>query len=123
MWRELNASPEVNIALLLFSASVVLCLLIGTCAGGAKKHLFMKHYIALLTVDIVMQLGEAGIWIFEGPFLVKLSCLMSFGGGVVMQKNKKNGEKTSTIGVVFLCAAIRSCHADCATGSSVCCML
>ena len=84
MWRELNASPEVNIALLLFSASVVLCLLIGTCAGGAKKHLFMKHYIALLTVDIVMQLGEAGIWIFEGPFLVKLSCLMSFGGGAVM---------------------------------------
>lgn len=69
MWRELNTSPEVNIALLLFSASVVLCLLIGTCAGDAKKHLFMKHYIALLTVDIAMQLGEAEIWIFRARFL------------------------------------------------------
>ena len=84
MWSELNSNPEVNIVLLLFSASVALCLLIGTCAGGAKKHLFIKCYIALLTLDIVMQLGEAGIWIFADAFLVKLSCMMSFGGGAVM---------------------------------------
>ena len=84
MLRELNTNPEVNITLLLFSASVVLFLLAGTYAGDAKKHLFMKYYLALLTVDIAMQLGEAGIWIFRDPLLVKLSCLMSFGGGVII---------------------------------------
>ncbi len=36
-----------------------------------------------------MQLGETGIWVFEASLLVKLSCIMLFGGGVLCAQWEK----------------------------------
>lgn len=85
---DFNSMPEINVSLLLFSALTALFLLIGAAAARTRSHSFMKKFIQLLIADIVMQLGEAGIWFFEGSPekipLLKLCCVLSFGLGFVV---------------------------------------
>lgn len=82
---DFNSMPEINVCLLLFSALVALILLIGAIATSTRSHQFMKKFILLLIADIIMQLGEAGIWFFEGSPekipLLKFCCVLSFGMG------------------------------------------
>lgn len=86
--HEFNSMPEINVCLLLFSALVALFLLIGAISARTRSHPFMKKFIKLLIADIIMQLGEAGIWFFEGSPeklpLLKLCCVLSFGLGFVV---------------------------------------
>lgn len=85
---DFNSMPEINVCLLLFSALVGLFLLIGAIAARTRSHPFMKKFIKLLIADIIMQLGEAGIWFFQGSTekipLLKLCCVLSFGLGFVV---------------------------------------
>lgn len=85
---DFNNMREVNACLLIFSALVVLFLLIGAIADYDRIRPFMKSFIRLLIADIIMQLGEAGMWIFAGSPenipLLKLCCVMSFGAGYLL---------------------------------------
>lgn len=85
---DFNAMRELNVCLLIFSAMVVLFLLIGAIADSARMRPFMRSFICLLIADIVMQLGEAGMWMFAGSPekipLLKFCCVMSFGGGSLL---------------------------------------
>lgn len=85
---ELSTMKEVNVCLLLFSILVTGFLLIGAIAAPGRNRPFMKSFIRLLIVNIVMQTGETGIWIFEGSLenipLLKFCCVLSFGGGALL---------------------------------------
>ncbi len=62
-FNELNLC---NVCLYVFSALVTLFLLIGAVTDTDRTKQFMKSFIVLLISNIVMQLGEAGIWLFDG---------------------------------------------------------
>lgn len=85
---DINQMIEVNVSLLLFSALVIAFLLIGSLVDSGRKRPFMKCFICLLVADILMQLGEAGIWAFMGSPeripLLKLCCVLSFGAGDIL---------------------------------------
>ncbi|MGN0107326.1 MAG: sensor histidine kinase [Hominilimicola sp.] len=61
-----NEMNLLNVCLYMFSVLVTLCLLIGAVTDTERTKGFMKSFIILLISNIVMQLGEAGIWIFDG---------------------------------------------------------
>ena len=71
----------LNAALLVFSALVTLFLLIGAVTDRNRKSRFMSSFIILLISNILMQLGEAGIWFFAGELenivLLNISAMMS----------------------------------------------
>ena len=83
-----NTIPEVNPCLLIFSALVILFLLIGAVTDRTSKRPFMKSFICLLTASIVAHFGEIGIWLFEGSrnhlVLLKLCCVLSYGVGTLL---------------------------------------
>ena len=68
-------------SLLVFSALVTLFLLIGAITDMNRKSRFMSSFIILLISNILMQLGEAGIWFFAGELenivLLNISAMMS----------------------------------------------
>lgn len=61
-----NEMNLLNMSLLVFSALVTLFLLIGAITDMNRKSRFMSSFIILLIANILMQLGEAGIWLFSG---------------------------------------------------------
>ena len=61
-----NEMNLLNVCLLVFSALVTLFLLIGAIMDMNRKSRFMSSFIMLLISNILMQLGEAGIWFFAG---------------------------------------------------------
>ena len=61
-----NEMNLLNVCLLVFSALVTLFLLIGAVTDVKRKSRFMTSFIILLISNILMQLGEAGIWFFSG---------------------------------------------------------
>ena len=61
-----NQMNLLNVCLLVFSALVTLFLLIGAITDMNRKSRFMSSFIILLIANILMQLGEAGIWLFSG---------------------------------------------------------
>lgn len=63
---DFNEMIMVNISLYVFSVLVTLFLLIGTVTDNERKKPFIISFIFLLISNIFMQLGEAGIWLFEG---------------------------------------------------------
>lgn len=85
---KFNSMPEVNICLLTFSVLVTLFLLIGAVADRTSKRPFMKSFIFLLATCIFVQMGEIGIWIFQGSqdhlVLLKLCCVLSYGVGTML---------------------------------------
>ena len=76
-----NEMSLLNVSLLVFSALVTLFLLIGTITDMNRKSRFMSSFIILLISNILMQLGEAGIWFFAGELenivLLNISAMMS----------------------------------------------
>ena len=76
-----NEMSLLNVRLLVFSALVTLFLLIGAITDMNRKSRFMSSFIILLISNILMQLGEAGIWFFAGELenivLLNISAMMS----------------------------------------------
>lgn len=76
-----NEMILLNVSLLVFSALVTLFLLIGAITDMNRKSRFMSSFIILLISNILMQLGEAGIWFFAGELenivLLNISAMMS----------------------------------------------
>lgn len=76
-----NEMRLLNVSLLVFSALVTLFLLIGAITDMNRKSRFMSSFIILLISNILMQLGEAGIWFFAGELenivLLNISAMMS----------------------------------------------
>ena len=76
-----NEMNLLNVCLLVFSALVTLFLLIGAITDMNRKSRFMSSFIILLISNILMQLGEAGIWFFAGKpenvVLLTISAMMS----------------------------------------------
>ena len=76
-----NEMSLLNVSLLVFSALVTLFLLIGAITDMNRKSRFMSSFIILLIANILMQLGEAGIWLFSGKpeniVLLNISAMMS----------------------------------------------
>ena len=76
-----NEISLLNVCLLVFSALVTLFLLIGAITDMNRKSRFMISFIMLLVNNILMQLGEAGIWLFSGKSeniaLLNVSAVMS----------------------------------------------
>lgn len=76
-----NEMSLLNVSLLVFSALVTLFLLIGAITDMNRKSRFMSSFIILLLSNILMQLGEAGIWFFAGELenivLLNISAMMS----------------------------------------------
>lgn len=76
-----NEMSLLNVSLLMFSALVTLFLLIGAITDMNRKSRFMSSFIILLISNILMQLGEAGIWFFAGELenivLLNISAMMS----------------------------------------------
>ena len=84
---DFNEMPEVNICLLIFAALVVLFILIAAITSPTRKYQFMKSFICLLALGIVVQLGEAGIWFFEGSkntLPLTVCCVLSYGIGTLL---------------------------------------
>ncbi|MGN1457459.1 MAG: sensor histidine kinase [Acutalibacteraceae bacterium] len=87
--ENLNNNIELNVGLLWFSAVITLFMLFGTVTDRTRNRPFMKCFIALLAANIIMLIGESGLWIFGGspdniPVL-KLSAFLSFGTGAVLE--------------------------------------
>lgn len=76
-----NEMNLLNVCLLVFSALVTLFLLIGAITDMNRKSRFMSSFIVLLIANILMQLGEAGLWFFSGKpeniVLLNISAIMS----------------------------------------------
>ena len=79
--KNFNEMSLLNVSLLVFSALVTLFLLIGAITDMNRKSRFMSSFIILLISNILMQLGEAGIWFFAGELenivLLNISAMMS----------------------------------------------
>lgn len=76
-----NEMSLLNVSLLVFSALVTLFLLIGAITDMNRKSRFMSSFIMLLITNILMQLGEAGIWFFSGKpgniVMLNISAMLS----------------------------------------------
>lgn len=83
-----NDMYELNVGLIFFSAFVTFFFLIGVLVIFDKKRAYIKHFIGLLIINIMMHLGEAGIWMIGeargSKTLLKICCFLSFGGGAVL---------------------------------------
>lgn len=60
-----NEMHLLNVCLFVFSALVTFFLLIGAVTDMNRKSRFMSSFIILLISNILMQLGEAGVWLFR----------------------------------------------------------
>lgn len=65
---QFNDMPELNIGLLVFSILVTFFILIG-CVGYKSKNLsYMKNFVWIVCMNLVMQIGECGLWIMKSGF-------------------------------------------------------
>ncbi|MGN0317630.1 MAG: sensor histidine kinase [Lachnospira sp.] len=85
---DFNNMAELNIGLLLFSALVSLLLLIGVLSDSKNIKTYMKRLVLLLIINILMNLGEAGIWVIGSVdgnrIILDICCVLSYGGGAAM---------------------------------------
>ncbi|MGM9569275.1 MAG: sensor histidine kinase [Phascolarctobacterium sp.] len=85
---DFNHMTYLNVSLLLYSALVSIFLLFGALMSRIRNRFFLHKVIALLLAQILMQLGEAGIWYWNGDpanaWLIKFCCFLSFGMGLVV---------------------------------------
>lgn len=83
-----NDMYELNVGLILFSALVTFFFLMGVLLLLDQKRAYIKHFIRLLIINIMMHLGEAGIWMMGetrgSKALLNLCCFLSFGGGAML---------------------------------------
>ena len=88
MKMNFNEMSEMNVALLVFSIMVTVFLMICSLTSKTRSHKFMKGFSYVLIGHILMQLGETGIWIFQGKpnriVILEICCILSFGVGTFM---------------------------------------
>lgn len=81
--------PQLNVCLYIFSVTIILFIFIGALSDVKRHADFMKCFVCLLAADILMQLGEMGIWFFEhktnAALILNVCSVMSFGFGYVME--------------------------------------
>ena len=83
-----NEMIELNIGLLVFAILVTFFILLG-CVGYKSRNLsYMRNFVWIVCMNLVMLIGECGLWImksgFENEWLAKLCGFFSYGGGTVM---------------------------------------
>ena len=83
-----NDMLELNIGLLAFAILVTVFILLG-CVGYRSRNLsYMRNFIWIVCMNLVMLIGECGLWImklgYENVWLTKLFGFFSYGGGTVM---------------------------------------
>lgn len=126
--ENLNNNIELNVGLLWFSAVITLFILLGVVTDKTRSRPFINCFTALLATNILMLLGESGLWIFGGspdniPIL-KLCAFLSFGLGTVLEvlyaycligfvreRQKvswKYAKVIAVIGAVYLCLVVIS---------------
>ena len=85
---QFNDMLELNIGLLVFSILVTIFILLGCVGYKSRKLSYMRNFVWIVCMNLVMQLGECGLWImklgFENEWLTKLFAFFSYGGGTVM---------------------------------------
>ena len=78
---SLNTDTFLNVSLLLFSSLVTAFILFGLYMSRIRKPFFLRKMYVLLLGQIIMQLGEAGIWYWNGSpakaWPIKFCCLMT----------------------------------------------
>ena len=85
---QFNDMLELNIGLLLFAILVTLFILLG-CVGYKSRNLsYMRNFVWIVCMNLVMLIGECGLWImklgFKNVWLTKLFGFFSYGGGTIM---------------------------------------
>ena len=83
-----NDMIGLNIGLLVFAILVTFFILLG-CVGYKMRNLsYMRNFVWIVCMNLVMLVGESGLWImklgFENVWLTKLFGFFSYGGGTVM---------------------------------------
>ena len=83
-----NDMIGLNIGLLVFAILVTFFILLG-CVGYKMRNLsYMRNFVWIVCMNLVMLVGECGLWImklgFENVWLTKLFGFFSYGGGTVM---------------------------------------
>ena len=62
---DFNNMLELNIGLLIFAILVTLFILLG-CVGNQRRNFsYMKSFVWLVCMNLIMLVGEAGLWITE----------------------------------------------------------
>ena len=83
-----NEMIELNIGLLVFAILVTFFILLG-CVGYKSRNLsYMRNFVWIVCMNLVMLIGECGLWImklgFKNVWLTKLFGFFSYGGGTIM---------------------------------------
>ena len=83
-----NEMIELNIGLLVFAILVTFFILLG-CVGYKSRNLsYMRNFVWIVCMYLVMLIGECGLWImklgFKNVWLTKLFGFFSYGGGTIM---------------------------------------
>lgn len=83
-----NEMTELNIGLLVFAILVTFFILLG-CVGYKSRNLsYMRNFVWIVCMNLVMLIGECGLWImklgFKNVWLTKLFGFFSYGGGTIM---------------------------------------
>ena len=83
-----NEMIELNIGLLVFAILVTFFILLG-CVGYKSRNLsYMRNFVWIVCMNLVMLRGECGLWImklgFKNVWLTKLFGFFSYGGGTIM---------------------------------------
>ena len=83
-----NELIELNIGLLVFAILVTFFILLG-CVGYKSRNLsYMRNFVWIVCMNLVMLIGECGLWImklgFKNVWLTKLFGFFSYGGGTIM---------------------------------------
>lgn len=85
---DFNNMIELNVGLLSFSILVTAFIFIGCLFDKKQRKAYMKNFIVLLAINMLMQAGELGIWVLgnnkEAILGIKICSFFSFGGGTVM---------------------------------------
>ena len=126
--ENLNNNIELNVGLLWFSAVITLFMFLGVVTDKTRSRPFIKCFTGLLATNILMLLGESGLWIFGGspdniPIL-KLCAFISVGLGAILEvlyaycligfvreRQKvswKYAKVIAVIGAVYLCLVVIS---------------
>lgn len=83
-----NVQRILSVSLMLFAVLVTTFLLLGVMTSSNRSMKFMIHYRRLLSVHIVMMLGESGIWALGGrpeySVIMKICCILSVGVGALL---------------------------------------
>ena len=85
---KFNDMIGLNIGSWGFAILVTFFILLG-CVGYKSRNLsYMRNFVWIVCMNLVMLIGECGLWImklgFKNVWLTKLFGFFSYGGGTIM---------------------------------------